>query len=184
MAEVLLHLEPKLGKGLFDQKRDAVIDTLLQFTSIFKLPGEAIGWTDWAQHTVDQYTICVDYYRLNTGTQKDAYPLPRTDDMLELMRGAEYFATLDPASSYWQVAVMEADWAKTAFCTHHGLIQFWVMPFALCKGRSIWFRYSRGWAMSVSRSSQLSASSFTRSRLSWGMRYQDRVLPLTLIRSA
>lgn len=47
--------------------------------------------------------------RTTEGTRKEAYPLPRMDDILELMKGVEYFTTLDLARGYWQVAVLEQD---------------------------------------------------------------------------
>ena len=76
--------------------------------------------------------FCVDYRQLNEATVKDAYPLPRIDDTLDMLAGKQWFSTLDLASGYWQVSLSQAARANTAFATHSGLFQFRVMPFGLC----------------------------------------------------
>ena len=76
--------------------------------------------------------FCVDYRRLNLATVKDAYPLPRIDDTLDMLAGKRWFSTLDLASGYWQVSLSPEARCKTAFATHSGLFQFRVMPFGLC----------------------------------------------------
>ena len=40
------------------------------------------------------YRMCIDYRKLNQLTQKDAIPLPRTDDVLEILGGAQWFSSL------------------------------------------------------------------------------------------
>ena len=68
--------------------------------------------------------FCVDYRRLNLTTVKDAYPLPRIDDTLDMLAGRKWFSTLDLTSGYWQVSLSPDARCKTAFATHSGLFQF------------------------------------------------------------
>ncbi len=75
--------------------------------------------------------FCVDYHKFNDVTLKDAYLLPRIDDILEALRGAKYFCSIDIASGYWQIKVAEKDREKTAFGSHLGLYEFLCMPFGL-----------------------------------------------------
>jgi transposase InsO family protein len=75
--------------------------------------------------------FCVDYRRLNAVTIKDSYALPRIDDSIDSLGGAQYFSTLDANSGYWQIAVSPNDQDKTTFTTHRGLFRFKRLPFGL-----------------------------------------------------
>ena len=76
--------------------------------------------------------LCVNYHKVNDVTRKDAYPIPKVDDILDMLSGSTWFTTLDPKIGYWQVEVAEEHCKKTAFCTRKGLVEFNVMPFGLC----------------------------------------------------
>ena len=80
------------------------------------------------------FRFCCDYRKLNEVTIKDAYPLPRINDMLDCLSGSSYFSTLDLRSGYWQVKTDEKDKNKTAFITRDGLFNFHVLPFGVANG--------------------------------------------------
>ncbi|CAF4504816.1 unnamed protein product, partial [Rotaria sp. Silwood2] len=72
--------------------------------------------------------FCIDYRQLNYITQKDVYPLPRIDDVLERLNGSNIFSKLDLRSGYFQVPLAPDEREKTAFITHDGLWQFNRLP--------------------------------------------------------
>jgi hypothetical protein len=61
--------------------------------------------------------MCIDYLGLNEVTRKDAYPLPRVDDILDGLKDANFYTRLDLAYGFWQVRVRDEDVHKTAFQT-------------------------------------------------------------------
>lgn len=75
--------------------------------------------------------MCVDYRKLNAKTVKDAYPIPRIEESMDALHGAEWFSTIDLISGYHQVPVHEADKHKTGFITPFGLFEYNRMPFGL-----------------------------------------------------
>lgn len=80
------------------------------------------------------YRFCADYRALNAITRKDAFPMPRIDDMLDQLGGKKIFTTLDARSGYRQIKMDADSQEKTAFSTHDGLYEFRVMPFGMCNG--------------------------------------------------
>ena len=84
--------------------------------------------------------MCVDYRRLNTKTRKDAFPLPRVEEIFDNLAGAKYFSTVDLKSAYNQVEIDESDQYKTAFTTPMGLYEYTKMPYGLCNSTATFQR--------------------------------------------
>ncbi len=82
----------------------------------------------------------IDYRQLNKVTRKDKYPLPRIDDTIDALHGANYFTSLDLFSGYWQIEIEEEDKMKTAFVCEFGQFEFNRMPFGLTNAPSTFQR--------------------------------------------
>ncbi|KAH9147350.1 hypothetical protein AeRB84_009010 [Aphanomyces euteiches] len=76
--------------------------------------------------------FCIDYRKLNSVTVKDSYPMPRIDDLLDVLGRAKLFSTMDIASGYCNVPMAKDSIEKTAFTCKYGLYEWLVMPFGLC----------------------------------------------------
>ena len=82
--------------------------------------------------TVIGWRMCIDYRKLNDATQKDHYPLPFMDQMLERLVGKSYYCFLDGYSGYNQITVDPKDQEKSAFTCPFGVFVYRHMPFGLC----------------------------------------------------
>ena len=72
--------------------------------------------------------VVIDYRRLNLLTKKDSYPLPRIDNTIDKLGGAQYFSAMDLVSGYWQIDLPEEDQEKCAIIAQSGLYQPTRMP--------------------------------------------------------
>jgi len=79
-----------------------------------------------------QYRMCVDYRKVNSLTEKDAYALPLIDDILSYIGKNKVLSTIDLFSGYHQVPMYSEDKDITCFTTLYGNFNFKVMPFGLC----------------------------------------------------
>lgn len=62
---------------------------------------------------------------------KDAFSLPRLQDTIDALAGAQFFSSFDLAAGCHQILVREEDWPKTAFITPFGHYQYVRCPMGL-----------------------------------------------------
>ena len=83
-----VHVVPKkLGITVVKNKGNELVQTRVQ-----------TGWR-----------VCIDYQKLNSATQKDHFPLPFLDQMLERLAGHAYYCFLDGYSGYNQIPIAPED---------------------------------------------------------------------------
>jgi len=75
--------------------------------------------------------LCVDYRKLNDITIKNRYPLPRIDEIMDRINGAQRYTKLDLQGAYNLVRIAQGEEWKTAFHTKMGLYEYLVMPMGL-----------------------------------------------------
>ncbi|GKA77280.1 hypothetical protein Tco_0783741 [Tanacetum coccineum] len=82
--------------------------------------------------TVTGRRVCIDYHKLNEATQKDHFPLPFMDQMLERLARNKLFCFLDGFSGYFQISIELANQENTTFTCPYGTYAYKCMPFGLC----------------------------------------------------
>ena len=78
-----------------------------------------------------EYRMVIDYRKLNSVTKKDAYPLPRIDDLLDTLGKAKVFSALDMRAGFHQVPLDESSKELTAFTTKFGTYHYNTLPMGL-----------------------------------------------------
>jgi hypothetical protein len=77
------------------------------------------------------WRLCIDYRTLKKIIVKNRYPIPRIDDLLDQLKGGNFFSNIYLKSVYHQVPIKPTDVWKTTFKSKQGLYEWLVMPFGL-----------------------------------------------------
>lgn len=75
--------------------------------------------------------ICIDFRNINKAYQKESFPLPPMEQILQSVAGSKLMSFLDGFSGYSQILVHLDDQLKTTFKTTWGTYSYQKMPFGL-----------------------------------------------------
>jgi hypothetical protein len=93
--------------------------------------------TQWVSNIVPvrkksgEIRLCVDFRNLNRASNKDNYPVPPMEQILQHVSGSKILSLLDGFSGYNQVLMSPPDQLKTTFHTPWGTYAYRKMPFGL-----------------------------------------------------
>ena len=73
----------------------------------------------------------VDYRDLNRITKRNNAPLPRSDEMFDLLGKTKFFSKMDLRTGFHQIRVKPDDVEKTAFSTEYGKFEYLAMLMGL-----------------------------------------------------
>jgi hypothetical protein len=77
------------------------------------------------------WCMCLDFYALNRIIIKDKFPIPVIDDLLDELKGVQFFTKLDLLFRISPNLYEGVDFMKIYFFTHKGHYEFLVIPFDL-----------------------------------------------------
>uniref|UniRef100_A0A3Q7IVG1 Reverse transcriptase domain-containing protein n=1 Tax=Solanum lycopersicum TaxID=4081 RepID=A0A3Q7IVG1_SOLLC len=80
------------------------------------------------------------YKKLNAWTEKDHFPKPFIDQMLDRLAGKGWYYFLDGYLGYNQISIALEDQEKTTFSCRYGTFTFKKMLFGLCTAPYIFQR--------------------------------------------
>lgn len=85
-----------------------------------------------AKHVEKGWRMFIDYRKLNKATQKDHFPLPFIDQMLESLASHSYFFYLDGYSGFFEIPIHPDDQKNTTFTFPYGIFTYHRILFGLC----------------------------------------------------
>ena len=88
--------------------------------------------------------LAIDYSQtINLYTEKDGFPIPLIEEIVNELSSYRYFASYDLKRAYHQVPIPEKDKRFTAFEAAGELLEFNVIPFGVTNGGPVFQRFMR-----------------------------------------
>ena len=96
-----------------------------------------VEYPEWLANVVlvkkanGKWRLCIDFTDINKACQKDSFPLPRIDLIVDATAGHKLLSFMDALSGYNQISMDPNDQEKTSFVIAQGTYCYRVMPFGL-----------------------------------------------------
>lgn len=85
--------------------------------------------------------VCIDYRSLNKKIIKDRFPTPLIEDILDGLKDAKVFSSIDLKNGFFHVPVNVESQKYLAFVTHNGQYIFKKAPFGCCNSPAAFQRF-------------------------------------------
>ncbi|XP_074352368.1 uncharacterized protein LOC141691537 [Apium graveolens] len=135
----------RIGSQLAPRLREGLSIFLLENLDVFKWNhSDMVGidrkksfYPDWLTNPVlvkkpnSKWRTYVDFTDLNKACPKDSFPLPRIDQLVDVMAGHALLSFMDAYSGYNQIPMYEPDQEHTSFITNIGLYCYIGISFGL-----------------------------------------------------
>ena len=127
-----IHMNPRRQPAHLEEKIEEAIKNLEENGIIRKCDS---SWNTplvcvWKKEKND-IRLCLDFRNLNKITERQIFPMPNIEQMLDSLNGSKFFSTIDLGSAYYQVELTNNSQEKTAFSTRSGQYCFNRMPFGI-----------------------------------------------------
>ena len=103
-------------------------------------------YPEWLANTVmvkkknGKWRVCIDFTDLNKACLKDPFPMPRIDQLVDVIAGHPWMNFLNAFQGYHQIPLALEDQEKTTFVTTTGNYHYKVMSFGLKNAGSTYQR--------------------------------------------
>lgn len=118
----------RIPSGMIDEVRQH-IEQLLSCGVIRKSKSPRASNVVLVHKKNGKLRLCVDYRELSSKSVKDAYALPRMEEIFDVLNGSTRFSTIDMKAGYYRVEVEEKHKERTAFTV--GPIGIFIMSVCL-----------------------------------------------------
>ena len=105
-----------------------------------------VFYPEWLANTVmvkkknGKWRVCIDFTDLNKACLKDPFPMPRIDQLVDVIAGHPWMNFLNAFQGYHQIPLALEDQEKTTFVTTTGNYHYKVMSFGLKNAGSTYQR--------------------------------------------
>ena len=127
------HLRKKIKEKLHDLEEKGIIESV-------DTPQEWISNIVVTPKSSGDIRICLDAREINKAIQKEKFPIPTVDSLLDSMSGCKFFSKIDLKNAYTQIELSEEARKLTNFITEEGIKRYTRLIYGISNASEIFQR--------------------------------------------